>query len=69
LQGAGAPLKGITTVIFFIKEVGVMKLSDKPEGFTLIELVMVLLIIGILVAIAIPNYLGFVQKIKELIGW
>jgi len=46
-----------------------MKLSDKPEGFTLTELLVVLLIIGILVAIAIPNYLKFVQKIKELAGW
>jgi prepilin-type N-terminal cleavage/methylation domain-containing protein len=46
-----------------------MKLSAKPEGFTLTELLIVLLIIGILVAIAIPNDLKFGQKIKELAWW
>jgi len=46
-----------------------MKLSDKPSGFTLTELLIVLLIIGILVAIAIPNYMKFVNKIREMAGW
>jgi len=46
-----------------------MKPSDNPKGFTLTELLIVLLIIGILVAIALPNYMKFVQKIKELAGW
>ncbi len=53
-----------------------MKPSDKPQGFTLTELLIwpkghlrVLLIIGILAAIAIPNYMKFVNKIREMAGW
>jgi prepilin-type N-terminal cleavage/methylation domain-containing protein len=46
-----------------------MKPSDNSHGFTLTELLVVLLIIGILVAIALPNYMKFVQKIKELAWW
>jgi prepilin-type N-terminal cleavage/methylation domain-containing protein len=46
-----------------------MKLSDNSHGFTLTEVLIVLLIIGILVAIAIPNYMKFVNKIREMAGW
>jgi prepilin-type N-terminal cleavage/methylation domain-containing protein len=45
-----------------------MKPSDMQAGFTLTELLIVLLIIGIPVAIAIPNYVKFVQKIKDWAG-
>ncbi len=44
-----------------------MEILRRPAGFTLIELIVVMLIISLLVTLAIPKYFGSVQKSKDAV--
>lgn len=45
------------------------KLSSKKKGFTLLELLIVIVVLAVLAGLALPRYLQTVGRSKEAEGW
>lgn len=45
------------------------RLSEREEGFTVIEILVVLTILGVLLAVSVPSYLGFERRASDRVAY
>ena len=49
----------------FIISLEARDLKKDTKGFSLVELIVVIVILGVLVGIAVPNFMGYIEQAKE----